>query len=57
MELDELLPADGLPAAQSRVELGLNMAMFVPMSLLGAFLFGRWRVGDWVTLGFLAQPC
>lgn len=54
VDLDALFRRFGLPSTQSRVELGLNVVMFVPMSLLGAFLLRRWRIGDWVTAGFLA---
>jgi hypothetical protein len=41
----------GLPVGAPVVEFALNVIMFVPLSLLGAFLFGRWRVHDWFLIG------
>lgn len=48
----------GLPevlAAPERVEFGLNVAAFVPLSLLGTLLWSRptWR--DWTAIGFAAS--
>ncbi|WP_299930954.1 VanZ family protein [uncultured Nocardioides sp.] len=42
-------------AAPARVEFGLNVAAFVPLSLLGAVLWPRliWR--DWTALGFASS--
>ena len=51
----DLLVRLGLPATETRVEFLLNVVMLVPLSLLGAFLFRRWRVGDWVTAGFVVS--
>ena len=31
------------------------MVLFVPMSLLGAFVFRRLRVADWVLVGFVGS--
>ena len=50
----DLLDRIGLPLGTSGVEFGLNVVMFVPLSLLGAFLFGRWRLYDWLIIGLLA---
>ena len=43
-----------LPVGTGAVEFGLNIVMFVPLSLLGAFLFGRWRLHDWFLIGLAA---
>lgn len=53
-----LLGRLGVPevlAAPERVEFGLNVAAFVPISLLGALLWPRptWR--DWTAIGFAAS--
>lgn len=53
--VDELLRAVGLPSSPVWVERGLNVVMFVPLSLLGAWVLGWWRVLDWVLLGFGAS--
>ena len=49
--LADALAAAGLPAADRVVEVGLNVVLFVPLSLLGAFVLDRWRVGGWVLAG------
>jgi glycopeptide antibiotics resistance protein len=33
------------------VEVGLNVVLFVPLSLLGAFVLDRWRVLGWAVAG------
>lgn len=50
-DLAGLLTRIGLPVGTGVVEFGLNVVMFVPLSLLGAFLFGRWRAHDWFLIG------
>jgi VanZ family protein len=52
--LDRLGLPDALVAAE-RVEFGLNVAAFVPLSLLGTLLWQRptWR--DWTAIGFVAS--
>lgn len=54
LRLTDLIVRLGLPATASRTEFSLNVVMFVPLSLLGAFLFRRWQVSEWVSAGFLA---
>jgi glycopeptide antibiotics resistance protein len=44
-----------VPVSPPTVEFGLNVLLFVPMSLLGSFLFPRLRVAEWVMVGFLAS--
>ncbi len=39
------------------VEWGLNVLMFVPLSLLGAAFRPGWTWRDWVGVGFLASGC
>jgi VanZ family protein len=45
----------GIPVTTDLVEFGLNVALFVPMSLLGAFVFRWYRVSDWVLVGFVGS--
>lgn len=52
LQVTTLLQEWGLPATTTRVERGLNVVMFVPLSLLGAWVLGWWRVVDWVLAGF-----
>jgi hypothetical protein len=56
--LAEIFDRLGLPGAlvaPERVEFGLNVAAFVPLSLLGTLLWPRptWR--DWTAIGFVAS--
>ena len=44
----------GLPLGPAGVEFGLNVVMFVPLSLLGAFLFERWGTYHWFLIGLAA---
>ena len=46
--LADVLAGAGVPAALAIVEVGLNVLLFVPMSLLGAFVLDRWRTGWWL---------
>jgi len=41
----------GVPDAVRVVEVGLNVLLFVPLSLLGAFVLDRWRVVGWLLAG------
>jgi hypothetical protein len=50
----ELLGRIGLPVGPAGVEFGLNVVMFVPLSLLGAFLLDRWGTYDWFLIGLAA---
>jgi len=52
LHVTTLLQDWGLPASTTWVERGLNVVMFVPLSLLGAWVLGWWRVLDWVLAGF-----
>lgn len=52
LQVTTLLQDWGLPASATWVERGLNVVMFVPLSLLGAWVLGWWRVVDWVLAGF-----
>lgn len=52
LQVTTLLRDWGLPASTTWVERGLNVLMFVPLSLLGAWVLGWWRVVDWVLAGF-----
>ena len=36
------------------VEFGLNVVMFVPLSLIGSFLFERWGTYQWFLIGLSA---
>ncbi len=49
--LADALAAVGVPGAVTVVEVGLNVVLFVPLSLLGAFVLDRWRVAGWVLVG------
>ncbi len=40
-----------MPDAVRVVEVGLNVLLFVPLSLLGAFVLDRWRVVGWLLAG------
>lgn len=51
----DLLNRIGPDVASSTVEFILNVVLFVPMSLLGTFVFRRLRVADWVLVGFLGS--
>ena len=44
-------PADLSP---ERVEFGLNVLLFVPLSLLGSLLKPRWTWSSWVVVGYCA---
>lgn len=48
-----LLGGAGLPAAVAVVEVGLNVVLFVPLSLLGAFVLDRWQVLGWTLAGLV----
>ena len=50
----DLLEWVALPVGPRAVEFGLNVVMFVPLSLLGAFLFDRWGMHDWFLIGLAA---
>jgi len=54
-DLTSLLDRLGTGATTDVVEFGLNVLMFVPMSLLGWYLWPRLRVADWVMVGFVAS--
>ncbi|HET7735981.1 MAG TPA: VanZ family protein [Nocardioidaceae bacterium] len=41
----------GIAASRAQVELGLNVVLFVPLSLLGWFVLHRTRVVFWVAVG------
>lgn len=45
----------GIPVSPSTAEFGLNVLLFVPMSLLGSVLIPRLSVAEWVTVGFVAS--
>lgn len=45
----------GIDATIAQVELGLNVLLFVPLSLLGWFLFRRQRVRFWAVAGVLVS--
>jgi len=49
--LADALAGFGVPGAVTVVEVGLNVVLFVPLSLLGAYVVDRWRVLDWVLAG------
>jgi VanZ family protein len=54
----ELLTRRGVPEAltsSERVEFGLNVAAFVPLSLLGTLLWPRSTWRDWTAVGFTAS--
>lgn len=51
--LSDWLSGLGLPSSTTWVERGLNVVMFVPLSLLGAWVLGWWRPLDWVLIGFV----
>lgn len=55
LALADLAQAIGLPYSTTWVERGLNVVMFVPLSLLGAWVLGWWRVLDWALLGLAAS--
>lgn len=46
----------GAPAGVTavRVEFGLNVLLFVPLSLLGSLLKPRWTWSSWVVVGYCA---
>ena len=46
----------GAPAdlSRERVEFGLNVLLFVPLSLLGSLLKPRWTWSSWVVVGYVA---
>jgi glycopeptide antibiotics resistance protein len=54
-DLTSLLNHLGLGVTTNPVEFGLNVLLFVPMSLLGSLLLPRLRVPDWVMVGFVAS--
>ena len=47
----DVLAGAGVPHAVTVVEVGLNVLLFVPLSLLGAFVLDRWRVVGWLLAG------
>ena len=47
----DVLAGRGVPDAVRVVEVGLNVLLFVPLSLLGAFVLDRWRVVGWLLAG------
>ena len=47
----DVLAGRGVPDAVRVVEVGLNVLLFVPLSLLGAFVLDRWRVAGWLLAG------
>ena len=47
----DALAGRGVPDAVRVVEVGLNVLLFVPLSLLGAFVLDRWRVVGWLLAG------
>ncbi|WP_432477665.1 VanZ family protein [Nocardioides sp. GXQ0305] len=49
--LADLLEPLGLGDPVRVVEVALNVVLFVPFSLLGAFVLDRWRVVGWVLAG------
>lgn len=49
--LADLLGGLGLPGAVRVVEVGLNVVLFVPLSLLGAFVLDRWDAHWWLLAG------
>jgi hypothetical protein len=54
----DLLGRLGVPevlASPERVEFGLNVAAFVPLSLLGTLLWPRFTWRDWTAIGFAAS--
>lgn len=56
--VSELLARQGVPEAltsSERVEFGLNVAAFVPLSLLGALVWPRSTWRDWTAVGFAAS--
>ena len=55
--LVRLLVSHGAPSAlgtYSTVEFAMNVAMTVPVSLLGVWVLPRWTWRDWTAYGFLA---
>ena len=46
--LADWLTGLGVPGAVTVVEVGLNVVLFVPLSLLGAYVVDRWSVIGWV---------
>lgn len=53
--LTDALHGIGLPVSSSAVGFALNVLLFVPMGLLGVFVFGRRHVPGWVLAGFAAS--
>ena len=53
VEVADLFARIGLPVGVDGVELLLNVVLFVPLSLLGAFLLGRWGIAWGVVVGLL----
>lgn len=56
--LSSVLERIGVPPALAdgtRVEFGLNVAAFVPLSLLGTLLWPRLGWRDWTAVGFVAS--
>lgn len=49
--LADVLARWGLPGALRIVEFGLNVLLFVPLSLLGAFALDRWDTRFWLFAG------
>jgi len=49
--LADLLAPLGLADPVAVVEVGLNVLLFVPLSLLGPFVLDRWHVVGWVLAG------
>lgn len=52
-QLTAALNRVGVPITTTWVEIGLNVALFVPLSLLGTVLVPRLSVSDWVLVGFV----
>lgn len=55
LRVTDLVGRVGVGVATTTVEFALNVALFVPMSLLGTFVFRRLRVADWVLVGFVGS--
>ena len=51
VQLGDVLTGWGLPSAVRVVEFGLNVLLFVPLSLLGAFVLDRWDGRFWFFAG------
>ncbi len=53
--LTDWLGVAGISVPPQYVEFGLNVLMFVPMSLVGTFVLPRLRIADWVLVGFVGS--